>query len=302
MKIKEWINKNLNEDLSSKIILITGANSGIGFEASKILASKGATIILACRNEQRALKAKELILKEYPSSKIDIILYDQSSFSKIDKFEDELRQKYDHIDALVLNAGIYHPSSNQKTEDGLPLTIGVNYFGCFYLVDKLLTYLEKSHSKIIFVTSLTHRLSKYKDYSFLTDDDKHVSKTYGLSKLAIVKLFLYLSNNENIEVLMMHPGVSSTNIFSSTNNNFPKWFQKIAHIFLPLFTHSPLKASLGITLLASKDGFNKTYLGPRGLFGIFGYPKKKKIPNRYKKDVDEFINKTRLIIKSIKNK
>ena len=64
MKIKEWINKNLNEDLSSKIILITGANSGIGFEASKILASKGATIILACRNEQRAIKAKELILKE----------------------------------------------------------------------------------------------------------------------------------------------------------------------------------------------------------------------------------------------
>lgn len=302
MKVNKWI-QNKIPSLDNQIILITGGNSGIGFETAKIFALKGAHVILACRSIKRASTAKELILKEFPEAKITILIYDQSSFKSINHLVEEIKDKYDHIDTVIVNAGIYHPSPNQFTNDGLPLTMGVNYFGSYYLINKLLPYLEKyDKSKIVLVTSLTYRFSKYKDLSFLDENDKKVSKNYGLSKLCIIKYYFYLLKTTNVKVMMMHPGVTSTNIFSSSNNNFPRWFQKLAHLILPLFTHSPKKASLGMVLLAANNDFeNGMYLGPRGLFGISGYPTKKKIPERFKKDVDNIIKKTDEIIKKVNN-
>ena len=301
MSVNKWIEKNI-KSLDGKRIVITGANSGIGFEAAKICAFKGATVILACRSFERASKAVQLIKNDYPNAKLSIMIYDQSSLKSIDEFVNNLINEYEYIDALIANAGIYHPSMNQKTKDNLPLTLGVNYFGCYYLVNKLLPYLEQNeNSRIILVSSLTYRFAKYKNLSFLEEDDKNVSKNYGLSKLAIAKLFIHLINNSKVKVLMMHPGISSTNIFSSSNNNFPRWFQKLAHIFLPLFTHSPHKACLGMVKLASDENIeNGTYLGPRGPFGISGYPIKKRIPKRIYKDVSLFIDETNKILEKVK--
>ncbi len=300
MSVDKWIQRRI-PPLNEQVILITGGNSGIGFEAAKIFASKGAHVVLACRSLKRASTAKETILKEYPNAKITILLYDQSSFESIAHLVNEIKDKFDHIDTVIANAGIYHPSPNQKTEDGLPLTVGVNYIGCYYFINALLPYLEKyNNSKIIIVTSLTYRFAKYKDLSFLEEDDKKVSKNYGLSKLCLVKYYDHLLKTTNVKIMMMHPGVTSTNIFSSSNNNFPHWFQKLAHLILPLFTHSPKKASLGMVLLSSNDTLeNGLFLGPRGLFGISGYPTKKRIPKHFRNDTEKVISKTEEVISSI---
>ena len=113
-RIDKYIEKNI-KDVTNKNIVITGANSGIGFESMMVLAKKGANVIMACRSLKRAQNAKEKVLKEYPNALIDIIEYDQSSFESIDNFINNLFKKYSKIDVLVCNAGIFHPEKGLKT-------------------------------------------------------------------------------------------------------------------------------------------------------------------------------------------
>ena len=215
-RIDKYIEKNI-KDVNNKNIVITGANSGIGFESMMVLAKKGANVIMACRSLKRAQNAKEKVLKDCPNALIDIIQYDQSSFESIDNFINNLFKKYSKIDVLVCNAGIFHPEKGLKTKDGYPLTIGTNYIGLFYLLENIKNRL--SNTKIIIVSSIVYRYTKYKDYKFLLEENTSAFNQYKLSKTAITNYFYYLSQNTNLNIYMMHPGVSSTNIFFI--NDFP---------------------------------------------------------------------------------
>lgn len=298
MKISNYINSIPN--CQNKIIAITGANSGIGFEAMKILATKGAQIIMACRNFKRAEEAKNKVLSIAPKAKIDILLYDQSSFASIDNFMRDLQEKYPHIDYLVCNAGIYHPQKNQKTIDGYPLTIGTNYIGLFYLIENLKSYL--ANTKIIFVNSLVYnRIKKFK-YVSLTQETTSIFNQYCFSKWAITNYFYYLSNNTNLNIYLMHPGVSSTNIFTSTTSSYKNWFKKLAKVVLPWFVHSPIKACLGIVNLCAKDYPNHAFLAPRGLKHISGYPKICHLNKKRVKFADDFYQESyKLVMKEEQN-
>ena len=160
---------------------------------------------------------------------------------------------------------------------------------------------KKKDHRIIFVSSLTYHSAKIKDYAFLQTNEENETKAYGLSKAAIAQLFIHLKNQEKLKVTLMHPGISSTNIYSSSNNSFPKWFQKLAHIFLPLFTHSPRKACLGIVKLALDDSIeNGTILAPRGPWEIQGFPKKRKLPKKLYKNYEHLIEETEKILKEEK--
>lgn len=298
MKVEKWIDQNI-PSLQGKRILITGANSGIGFEAAKIFASKEAELLMACRNANRAEKAKEEILSLYPKTKITILSYDQSSFESIDGCVSSIIQQFDSIDVVVCNAGIYHPEKHLTTKDGFPLTIGTNYIGCYYFVEKLRPFLEKNpNGRIIFVSSLIYKTRKKINTDVLTMTEEHATESYKASKIAIGKYFSTLISKTSLCVLMMHPGVSSTNIYSSTNSHFPRWFMALAHRVLPIFTHSPKKACLGIVLLASqKNVTSGTILGPRGLGEWSGFPKKRKLPKWHLQDAEEFVSFTKNLIK-----
>lgn len=292
-RIDKYIEKNI-KDVTNKNIVITGANSGIGFESMMVLAKKGANVIMACRSLKRAQNAKEKVLKEYPNALIDIIEYDQSSFESIDNFITNLFKKYSKIDVLVCNAGIFHPEKGLKTKDGYPLTIGTNYIGLFYLLENIKNRL--SNTKIIIVSSIVYRYTKYKDYKFLLEENSSTFNQYKLSKTAITNYFYYLSQNTNSNIYMMHPGVSSTNIFSNPNVSYWKWFKSLAKWVMSFVVHSPKKAALGISLLASKDYPNHTFLGPRGIGQISGYPKIIKLKNSGKKYANELYTNTKKAI------
>lgn len=298
MKISNYINSIPN--CQNKIIAITGANSGIGFEAMKILAAKGAQIIMACRNLKRAEDAKNKALSDIPNAKIDILIYDQSSFLSIDNFIKVLQEKYSHIDYLVCNAGIYHPKKNQKTIDGYPLTIGTNYLGLFYLIENLKSYLVGT--KIIFVNSLVYNRIKRFKYEELSTETTSIFNQYCFSKLAITNYFYYLSKSTDLNIYLMHPGVSSTNIFTSPTSSYKNWFKKLAKVVLPLFVHSPTKACLGIVNLCAKDYPNHTFLAPRGLKHISGYPKVCHLNKKRVKFADEFYRESyKLVFKEEQN-
>lgn len=263
-------------DLSGQIVIVTGANSGIGYQCALTLAQKHAKVVLACRNQSRAEQAKENILKIYPDGDIEILLYDQSSFSSIDEFVKNIIHKYSNFDAIILNAGIYRPQKGLKTADGFPLTIGTNFFGLYYLLKKLSPFLEEStkERRIIIQGSLAARRVKYKpNKNLLLNEKKNLMYQYALSKLGSMNVFYHFANkntNSRIFFYLSEPGVTYTNIL----RGFPRSFQKAAKIFLNIFTHSVLSASLSATLLASTNCFpNGTAALPKGAFHIRGKPK-----------------------------
>ncbi len=271
-------------DLSDKTIVITGANSGIGFYASRLLAAKGARVVMACRSLGRAQKARAEILETLPGAQIDILIYDQASFSSIEKFSLELQNKYSKIDGFVFNAGIFHPKKDALTTDGYPLTIGTNYLGTFYLFELLRPYFSKMDSvNVVCVGSLANRRYKYQNIqSYFTSDKLTLYRQYALSKKFMMANHYFFMNQKSggIRYSMMHPGVASTNIVSGASSSFPRWFSRIARNFMNVFMCPPEKSALGIALLASQDDSHGRYLIPRGLFGISGYPKDKAVPKR----------------------
>lgn len=274
MKYEKWINKNI-QSLDGQKIVITGGNSGIGFASAQYLCFLNAHVILACRSEKRAMAAIEKIKKENPKAVVDYINFDQSSFSSIDKFIYEIKDKYGKVDGFVANAGIYHPKENQKTEQGFSLTMGTNYIGLYYLSNHFKEFI-KEKGNIVFVTSLTYKRAKIRNKDHILDDKCKPISEYANSKFAVAALFKSILLNGYFNCYLMHPGVSNTNIVMSTQSGFSRIFQSLAKIFMPLFTHSPSKACLGIILAFSKKSNNGSYIVPRGIFEIVGFPKIKK--------------------------
>jgi NAD(P)-dependent dehydrogenase (short-subunit alcohol dehydrogenase family) len=276
--------------LKGKYYIVTGANSGLGFDTSLHLAYKGADVILACRNLKKANEAKDKILQQVPNARLHIEQYDQASFKSIDEFAFRISKNYQKIDGLVCNAGVYFPKQDYKTSDGFELTFGTNYLGTYRLLFSMKEKLHHDFSRVVIVTSLTATLSTKK-----IDIDEYQklnrNKIYGYSKYCLNRLFAELINKQNnITFNLVHPGIASTNIISSDQTGLPHWFQVLGHKFLTLFTHSSSKASLILLEGLLSDQYSK-YIVPRGLFGISGYPRIKNVPKFANKAIIEKTNK-----------
>ena len=274
-----WLDKNI-PSLEGKTYIVTGANSGIGYYTMLNLAYRKARIIMACRNKEKALKAKESVLREIDDATIEIMEYDQASFTSIDEFSSLVKNI--KIDGIVFNAGVYYPKKDYKTKDGYELTIGTNYLGLYRLNMNLKDYFKENDTRLVFVSSLVSRNAKkvsLKDACLLKRNS-----LYAYSKCAVARLGYELSSELNINIV--HPGVASTNIISSEQTGFPNWFGVIGHRILTLFTHSARKGSLPSCLaLTTKE--NRKYIVPRGLFHISGYPKCMKYSRHMKEPIIE---------------
>lgn len=293
MKYQNWLDKNI-DDLTNKTIIVTGASSGIGYYEAMYFAYKGATVILACRNLSKAEKTKENILKEVPNAKLDIIKLDLSDFNSIDNFNKELKKKYDHIDTLVNNAGVYF-MPKVTTKQGYEITMGTNYLGPYYLTCSILDLITKVDGRIINVSSIVHKYAKI-DFNDFFGEKVNRNKIYARTKLAITSFSCYLkefleNNYPGTTVVTAHPGVSATNILAPKSGGFSVWFSKLGSSFLKIFTHSPAKASLSIVIGINKNVNNNDFFGPRG-FEISGYPKKVKYKKNSYKYKDELIKKS----------
>lgn len=293
MKYQKWLDENI-DDLKDKTIIVTGASSGIGLYEAMYFAYKGATVIMACRNVNKANNVKEEILKEVPNAKLDIIKLDLSDFNSIDEFTKETREKYSSIDVLVNNAGVYF-MPKVLTKQGYEITMGTNYLGHYYLTCSILDLVTNCNGRVINVSSIVHKHAKI-DFNDFFGEKINRNKIYARSKLAITAFSYYLGDyfNEHYPLctsLTAHPGISATNILAPKNGGFSVWFSKLGSRFLKIFTHSPAKASLSIVYAVNKSNKNKDFFGPRG-FEISGYPKKVKYNKNTLKYKDDLINKS----------
>ena len=282
MKNKAWLDAHL-PSLVGKSILITGATSGIGFQAALALLYKGAKVTIACRDVEKAALAKAAILREVPNPAVSFLFYDQSVPSSIGSLAQNVENEC--FDSIVFNAGIYFPKKGAQASDGTSLTFFTNVVGTYLLFEALRK--KHSESRFVFVNSVYNRTPRGGNYqNYLKANKFSRANQYAVSKRGIMNLFAYASALEDTEAVMCHPGVSKTGII----RNFAPWFKRLGNGLLYLFVHKSWKACLGLVYLAAGEGEEGDYLVPRGPFHISGYPKIAPLPERKcRKDYQDLI-------------
>jgi NAD(P)-dependent dehydrogenase (short-subunit alcohol dehydrogenase family) len=184
MKQSNWTAQNI-PDQTGKIIIITGATSGLGKQATNVLAGKNATIIMAVRNIKKAETVASEIKVEFPDAKLDIRQLDLGSLNSIKTFATDFSKAYDKLDILINNAGVM-ACPYSKTEDGFEIQMGTNHFGPFALTGLLFDLLKKTpNSKIVSTSSFAHLQGNidFADINWETRD-YHTTKAYADSKIA----------------------------------------------------------------------------------------------------------------------
>lgn len=286
MRYTKYIDEHI-KSFDGKIVVITGANSGIGFTLAKQILYKGGHVVMACRSIERAKKAKESLLEEFPSGVVDILQYDQSSLESIEAFASELQKKYPSIYGFVFNAGIYHPKKGLKSDLGVPITFATNYLGAYYLTRLLKDYFKSNCERVLYVTSLAQAAGKYKDIKKTVDKHPDGTKAYNVSKRCDISLAVKLNDEIGgcTKIVLSHPGITRTNILASKTTSFAHWFTKIANAWTTIFTNKTEKSSLTSLRALSDDNDNLDMYCPRGFLHVIGYPKIKKItPDKYASD------------------
>lgn len=215
-----WTTKDI-PDQSGRTAIVTGANSGLGLEVASALADSGATVLMACRDMNRASEGLERIRAEVPGADVDALRLDLASLDSVEEFAANARNRLpDGIDILINNAGVMM-TPRRETEDGFELQFGTNHLGHFALTALLYPDIRKvAGSRVITVSSAMARAGRF-DFGNL-DGQKAYSRTgaYSLSKLANLSFALELQRrltvaDSPVESMAAHPGYSSTNLQKS---------------------------------------------------------------------------------------
>ena len=275
----KWTEKNL-PDLTGKTIIITGANSGTGFAATKFMSAKGATIVMACRNPDKANKALQSIKNDNAEAKLDFIQLDLSSLASIKQFSEEFKKKYSSLDILINNAGMSQ-TPDIKTEDGFEMQIGVNHLGHYALTGHLMDRLVNTKdSRVVTMSSMNHEQGIMNFDNLFLEGEYHQMKAYEQSKLANLLFSYELSRRlaqagVSVESIAAHPGFVKSNIMKS--NEYTKrsfGFTMMFNIFDVLLAMTPSMGSLGIMRAATDRTLkNGEYVGPTQMGGYRGLPK-----------------------------
>ena len=282
----KWTTKDIT-DQAGKTAIITGANSGLGFEATKALAEKNALVIMACRNMEKAQQAKQRILEQHSKANLEIMPLDLASLESIEQFATNFKTKHEKLHYLFNNAGVMFPPFTQ-TKDGFELTFGVNHLGHFALTAHLLpTLLQTPSSRVITQSSFYSKRGKIEFDNLNAEKKYSKSKAYAQSKLANLLFAFELQRkleqaNATTISVAAHPGYSNTNLQfvgpEMENSKIRKTFMRIANT---LFAQSAAKGALPMLYAATAPNIKGgEYFGPRGLFQIWGHPKRIKPQKR----------------------
>jgi NAD(P)-dependent dehydrogenase (short-subunit alcohol dehydrogenase family) len=269
---KDWTTHDI-PDLSGKVIIVTGANTGLGYAAARAFARKGAVTILACRNLAKGSTALEQVKKEVPDAQAEVRHLDLSSLTAISAFSEQFKSDYSRLDVLLNNAGIMF-TPYQRTEDGFESHVGVNHLGHFALTNQLFELIaQTAGARIVNVSSSGHRMGAMDFENFLYEDGGYSRRSaYGRSKLAKL-LFTYELDRRlksaKIDAIAVaaHPGASK----SELGRAIPGY-----GVLMVLFGWMIQSADQGALplLRAAVDPHVRggEYYGPDGWRGQRGYP------------------------------
>ena len=266
-------------DQSGRVVVVTGANTGIGYQTAAALAYRGAHVVLAVRNLEKGNAALSRIVAASPRADVTLQALDLSSLDSVRSTADALRTAYPRIDLLINNAGVMW-TPKQVTVDGFEMQFGTNHLGHFALTGLVLDHLLKVRgSRVVTVSSMGHRLRASIHFDDLQWERRYDRvAAYGQSKLANL-LFTYelqrrlaaRSGAKNATIAVAaHPGSSNTEL----TRNLPLIMKPAAAVFGPVLFQSGAMGALP-TLRAATDPTVQggQYYGPDGFAEQRGHPK-----------------------------
>ncbi len=270
MAKKRWTTADIG-DQTGRVAIVTGANSGIGFEAAKALAIKGATVIVASRSEERGSRAVAAIREAAPDATVELMRLDLATLDSVGGFVGLFTDRFDRLDLLVNNAGVMMPPQRQETADGFELQFGTNHLGHFALTVRLLPLLVQTEgSRVINVSSSAQNFGDLDlDDLQWTERSFHRMRSYGASKIANMLFTLELQRRlkevgASTVAAACHPGWTGTNL--QKTSPILRWLN-------PLFGMKPWQGALPTLYAAvSADVVGGGYYGPDGLGTMRGYP------------------------------
>jgi NAD(P)-dependent dehydrogenase (short-subunit alcohol dehydrogenase family) len=271
-----WTAENI-PDLAGKVIIVTGANTGIGFEAAKEFACNGAQTILACRNLDKAKAALDQIQEEIPNAPAEVLQLDLASLASVHQFANAFKAKYDRLDVLLNNAGIMWAPYG-KTEDGFENHFGTNHLGHFALTGLLIDLLNKTpNSRVVNVSSTGHNAGEMDFENLMFENGEAYSRhgAYGRSKLANL-LFTYelqhrfKASNMAAIATAAHPGGSNTDLSRYVENSL--WFRLLRPLLVVIAQSAAMGALPMIRAAVDPGVKGGEYYGPAGFREMRGFP------------------------------
>jgi NAD(P)-dependent dehydrogenase (short-subunit alcohol dehydrogenase family) len=266
-------------DQSGKTFVITGGNSGIGYEAALALARKKAHVILACRSPERAGDALASLMAAVPGASAEVMQLDLASLESVRAFAESYLAQRKSLDGLINNAGVM-ALPYTKTEDGFEMQFGTNHLGHFALTGLLLpALLAADGARVVNVASQAHRMGRIRFDDLMGERGYDAWRWYGQSKLANL-LFTYElqrrfeARRARAAALACHPGYSATALqHKGPEMEGSKLKGALMSIGNALLAQSSAMGALP-TLRAACDPGAKggDYYGPRGLGELAGYP------------------------------
>ncbi|WP_423743437.1 oxidoreductase (plasmid) [Haladaptatus sp. SPP-AMP-3] len=268
-------------DMTGETVIVTGANSGLGYEVTRAFARKGASVVMACRRTNHAKTMKGKILTEAPDATLDVREIDLADLSSIRAFADGFESEYDDLCVLCNNAGVM-AVPRDETADGFELQFGVNHLGHFALTGLLLDSLLETdgETRVVTQSSGLHENGEmvFDDLQGKREYDKW--DAYAQSKLANV-LFAYELDRrlgdagiDDVASVACHPGYASTNLQGrgprQEGSTLRLWTMRIANAVL---AQSAQRGALPMLYAATAGGITGgEYVGPDGLMNMRGPP------------------------------
>ena len=291
---KGWTPERLGS-LDGTTYVITGGNAGAGFQATRILLSKGAQVVMLNRSAEKSSAAVAELKQEFGSdAKVGFVRMDLAELASVRAAADEVLKTVPKIDALICNAAIAQVSTQQFTKDGFESQLGTNHYGHFVLCGMLFDRIEESRGRIVVVASLGYKMGiqtiQFDDMNW--DKNYSANPVYSQSKLAQMMFAYELQDrvkaaHKTVEVYVCHPGSSATSLISTSGG-------VVTRIIWWLMTKSPMvqtaeKGAYPEVMCATESGLEQRALyGPTGRMEFVGPVGKGTLePHAYDKAVME---------------
>ena len=262
--ITDWKLASLS-NLSGKCYLITGGNSGVGYEAAVHLRRANADVLIACRSATKGAEAISTLRQVPGSGAVKLVPLDLASMESVRKANDLIRTHVDGLDGVVNNAGIMAPPQ-QTTVDGFELQLATNHLGHFLLNALTFDLVRARAGRIVPVSSMAHRTAPGINFDDPMFTKKYsASDAYSQSKLANLMYGLELARRlkaagSSVISVSAHPGYSATNLQSTGPTGLMKRIWAITNVIAAMH---PREGSLGEVLaVAGKEARNGAYYGP----------------------------------------
>jgi NAD(P)-dependent dehydrogenase (short-subunit alcohol dehydrogenase family) len=263
--------------LAGKRVIITGANSGIGYHAALKLARKGAQVTLACRNRQRGEAALSLLDADSPSAHTELAILDLASLRSVRDFAEKELAQHRPLHILINNAGVMAPPRRLQTADGFELQFGTNVLGHFALTALLMPALEQAAAaspdrpRVVTLASIAHKRGQLNFNDLQSTQAYSPMKAYQQSKLADLMFAFELDRrlhaaNSRVMSVAAHPGIANTNLFQAGDHSpLEKTLRNLFGHTIGIFLNTDAEGALPTLYAAAAPGAEDGgYYGPQG--------------------------------------